>query len=669
MYFFTPPFVWVMITYWDLNRIIVNVQLFALNAINQFTYDWIARIWNDTIDFVLLVIERTWNGICGGAEDFEDVVDCTGFNNFLIVIEILATTFHQYFIILMLILQLIFAALQDSLCSDIECSNLCETPTCTSWSEIPIYNKEGVLLTRPGPLGVNWLDYLSETEIYYAQILANIITSFLQWLIGDVLPFWVQITAFMSDIFKLLLLYYSWIAIWVIKVMSKLMSKLSYIIIRAFYTILNNVDDKAIIFRPEYYLQNITNYAEEHQNTVQINYIDNYMNDYTELFLLMPNLPGNKNFTNTLINIYFNVKLVLDIIFEIPLAILQAIDKIICSIINLPFCIGWSDLCDILFKPPVDCIVAASHMNCQDFKDLREPEHPCSSGDIVALDFFIKDFHSLMGQTSALDAFLSTVDDCKSYITGEYFDEWGTELKDGFDHPNAVYETWNGVKCISATEPLFYGAYGSNLCTPELDICENPYIPAQDGRCYICLTSSLDYQYFGDLSDAWVWSESGKFLFWCSDIFRMESGGILFADKIVWKFALLFVDDLAALVLQNFWFDLASLSKWFWTECHDLLDPIDMILECPCIACEVNSTQILYYLDWIPNYKGFPCNPNHPDPSKSCCIKSPYMSILWFFDSLYEFFNGDLFDECNICPTPIVNNKNETCSFNPVCTS
>lgn len=76
-----------------------------------------------------------WQGICGGAEGFAEIIDCTGFSNVLIILSMLGQTIYGVFNVLVLLLQLVFAALQESLCADIECSNICSTPTCSNWGE------------------------------------------------------------------------------------------------------------------------------------------------------------------------------------------------------------------------------------------------------------------------------------------------------------------------------------------------------------------------------------------------------------------------------------------------------------------------------------------------------------------------------------------------------
>jgi len=678
MYIFSEPFVIVLMLSWELQRIWINLHIIAMNLIVNFSYNWGAQIWNDTIDFVVLVLEMIWNGLCGGSEGFAEVVDCTGFDNFLIMFEMIVEFLYQSFIINMFVLQLLFAALSDALCADVECSNICETPSCNSWTDKPrIDFITGQVIHNPGLFGLNFKEYLSETDVYYAQIISKIAISFIQFIMEDVVPFIIQIAAFYMDWFKCTLLYFAWVAAWVIGAVARIFAKLAYIVIRAFKSVYNSAT-ATIEFDPGYYSNSSSGYADKHQQEVTDIFVNTYMADFSELFLMRPDLPGNVDFTNFLIDVILLYKGILNIIFEVPLIILQLADKIACIVVNLPFCIPLNDLLCALVRPATKCFVWTIINNGLG--------NGADGDEYYAEGLYVKDLYSAIN-----NGFTSGASSCKSLTTGLVYENqfaaatkyWNiNEVSHGrrrWLNLTCVYlpvyprnERWEqGVtvcgwlftpptcsynwQCPPMCTCMVGGGspYGRCFCGGE---CIHP-ITGVTEPCRFCRASQIDLRQWGDEGDNWdysgVWPNGGI----CGHVFNMETGGPLFIerDSVVGDIMDLFAESFDWAIdfinglpgpnipnfFDNFWGRMFYISKSFWDVCVTLFPPSN----CPCTTCEVASSQILWYFDLIPGMKGFPCNPAHPDPAKRCCAAN---SALWFWDDFYEVLGVDLFDENDI---------------------
>lgn len=676
LYIFSEAFAWVEMLRWEFVRLGVNIQLIPMNLIIQLFYSWWAQIWNDGAEFWVLLIEMIWNGICGGAEGFQEIVDCTGFDNFLIMFELIVSLLYSTFLILMFVLQLIFQSLQDSMCIDIECSNICETPACNTWIERRIDPFSGVIIENPGPFRID-KSYLSEVDVYMAQILSKIIISGIQYFIEDILPAIVIGVAFGGDLMKCNLLFFAFIAEWAIKAFAELFTNASYIIIRAFRSVLNSEEefDLTIIWDPGYY-NNITlkKYSVKHEQEVRDQFIDDYMSDPSELLLMNPKLPGDPDIINFLIDVVLLYKGTLSLLFEIPILGMQLSDKIFCFIINLPFCLPLNFLVCGLVKPPVDCVVYQLMTNIGAGNYEYDPR-----------DVQIKDLYSLI--RNVLFSNPNDADDCKS-TSGIVYKDTDKHWLDGRDTgaPD-FHKNWRNLTCIKGIEypynhgtdfgPLvcgitnivcstindcpsscsgcvnFFGNFRC-LCSGE---CTHPETGAS-GSCQFCATSTLDLRPYGDENDVWQLVITKRY---CGHVFHMENGGPLFfrRDTVFGDIIDPFINFVSGFIeifndipavpnipdpFINFWGLMAEISTWFWDECNSLLPQG----QCPCTPCEVDPSQPLYFLDFIPGIKGFPCNPNHPDPAKKCCIVSPYFSILWVFDDIYEAVGLDLFDQSEI---------------------
>jgi len=649
VYFSSELAVWVLELYWEFARLAYNAQIVAMNISMDLYYNFAVPVHNLYMDFLSLFIEALWNGLCGGVTRFSEVADCTGFNNLLLVVKFMFLLFQNQLNILLFLLELLFMSLRNYICSDSDCSNICETPSCSSWIEPRIDPFTSEIIMNPGPLGIQMKNYFEFENLELVKAFVQIVVGVVQWVVEDVLPFLVQLTAFAFDVYKLIMLHYVWLVSWVINMMSRVFAKITFVILRAFQGLLHE-PDKTVVFDPKYYNGSIQEFGLKNAEAVRDAFINDYMNNITELFLTDPSLPGNKNVTNTLIDYYFGIKAFVELIFEVPFAVFLVGDKVRCLLFRFIFCIKIDFICGFLFAPPVDCFANAIMYNTS-----------TTIGNVTTYEYF-------QMETKEYDVFLLMF--CLGGFNNPFSPPF-LHSKCGGDGDTVEGDltdiicqsgttTWEfdgNINCVDSPTPITVG--GDLLCSgPPPDnintTCNNPYDTSDDGSCLFCwYDDGEDLSFEAWTSDTYVVNFAPHV---CGDIFRVKDPGILFLNKQTMGGVIVTVFNVINFFSAgDIWGDLAALSMFFHDLCLSLFDH-----ECGCTDCEIDESQtLLTLLNFF--LTGFPCNPVHPDPEKKCCGLSPYKSTLWFWDDVFEFFGANLFDECKVCPTPA------ECPVNPSC--
>lgn len=648
MYFFSGIWVQILVIYWESGRVILNIQLLAINLIIGLLYDWLAGFWNEGVLFTELVIKIVWDSTCGGAQGFGGYADCTGFSNLLIMGSFFFQAIGQIFTVFFNLCTLIFTLLSASVCQDVNCSNICDTGACSTWREFD----------SPGPFGVKFSITQEESDsiLFAAQVVAKIIVAAIQWIVGDVLPFLAQIFAFACDVVVLLTIYLSQIIGWIIWGISLIFGNLSFIFIRAYISVLSSSTNHTLSIDPQYYQTNRTAYSNEKMSQIQNNYVGQMIGNHSVLFLEDENLPGSKETTLLLIQIYWYINQILVFTFQTPDIALHLIDKGLCFVWYLPGCLKIGAVCDVLFKPPMLCVLVAE----MTFDGLH---YHYKNDFAFAINVLRTVAYSPMGQyfpfpengaTGNINGYSLCIDPYTNANIGQQ--TWCPDPNDQMTVPNIGA----GCKQFNSDFPGYQSQLGCIKTDGTLNdpaICKSitnlggsdPPSPSND----YCLTNfgQLDLTRFADATDIYALPPGvDGYCVSNADTYVNRTRGFLYQsipagvleytgtpDPGIWWDGF---QSIFGLFIYEYSF-MHAIAYFFFDTCHLLLGS-----ECPCMYCQADPSQALSVLDFIPGYEGWPCNAAHP--TQPCCELSPWKSLYYYWDAFMEWLGIDSFNQTSI---------------------
>jgi len=636
---------------WELHKLLANIANIILNTIVQLFYNLGVPIYNNFIDGFFLFFELFINGICDNPTEFADVANCDGFSDLILTLEMIKDGLWFAFGFSTIMLTTIYGALSNIVCDLPDCSDKCETPSCDSWGpEIRpamdikgnyLYdeNNNQKFIINTGPFGIRDMSSsLTRQEIFMIQITAKIYILGFQILIKDILPNLILVMAWSGDMTKVIMTTFLWAAVWFIDAISRILGKVFYVIVRAFLSVLE--DETKIDFSPGYYDTNITGYSRENQDDIRDSFMDDFMANATDFFILRDDMVGSKWLRDLLIRILLGFKFLVENVVELPYTIIAVIDKYACLIVNIFFCLPIDGLCDIMFAPTLQCVVAVRvERNFDNF--------PVVTYRYMGEGIEIQDFYTIQSNGGITTPIFET-GTCLDPISGEDFaNRWiltsGVKSNwkgiDCLEYPNidnlTVYDDWVPHRSSSDNYP-----YGPDTDLPPLN---DPRCVTENGldvNCHFWLKDSINLNYWGAGVYEHVYDNNQL---WCGSIFRVKDGGILFPDQHRYRAHLDWLDDIYDFFGGDLWGELAGIGTFFYDTCNDLFDH-----DCPCLKCESHESQYMYYVDFIPGIKGYPGNPKHPIPSKRCAVDSPsWRSFFWTIDE--GIFN--IMDETNITIT------------------
>jgi hypothetical protein len=662
--FLVPDFfVWLLVGVWTLSKFFFDIYLAAVNEILQFLYNWYEPIWNELVAFFNLIFTMVWAGLCDGAEPFQQIVDCAGYDNFLSIIQILANTIYNYYFImanLMLTLAIglfnILGSLNDPLSPDYmytsnryhraewgdfektktyeyfyrtegtdqnstmhhgpggsdefkgeegrKGKNFCEMPACSDWGKVRVDPLTGNVKYYPGLLGLNLKSMLGEQDVRVAQFIAKILVAILQWLFEEVLGFLAVMVAFVGDVLKLFLFYFVEFVIWAVQAFSNLLGSLYYILTRGLENVLTQ-PSLEIVFDPDWWRINITDFKQFHNKNISDAFTVDYLNSTTELFLDDPSLPFPE-LRLELKKIYGIINIGLQMLFEAPLVVVLVIDKGLCVLFNLLPCIGSNliIICNFFFKPPLTC-VAWQKMATNDTLIANGWYYNYQGIEKIDVDLYAycADFGCQNITTPPHGCPTSAPGFCQ---VGEQFNcknLFGEEIP---IDPNSFF-------CLDFTQ----GGFGPPLFGPPFNASEAICVGGVDNECIVTFedgpTLVIPTSFLGGTDD-FLLTEFGCNITsetlgndtcrYCAAVFELELAGILFPSRYTWSIFELFnwvavVDVLDALA--------EVLGESLWAGFRDIgywfrdqcLDLAALLGQCPCNTCPTNPTQLLYYIDII----------------------------------------------------------------------
>jgi hypothetical protein len=653
MFIFPDWVSWMLVLVWEINRnFFINIWLVAINAIVQLFYSWFATGWNNFIDFWSLVFEMVWAGLCGGAPPFSQIVDCTGFGNFLIIIEIILGYFIEYWTILMGTFVLAFQLLNTILgpISDPLMSNkvFCANQACSDWGgKIRIDPDTGSLIKNPGPFGLNLKSMLNEQDVRFAQVFAYMIVGFIKWLFLDVIPLLFQVLAFSTDVFRLVLFYFQELVLEIVEAFARVFGAVVYIIQRAFNYI-SLQPDGVIVFDTEFWNMNISEFKHGTQDEIINAYIGEYMINITNLMLyqIRDKGIGNIDVTNKLINLYGYIYVALQIIMELPLSFVLLIDKFWCVFIHLFQCLDLTITCRALFQPPLECF-ALQKIATNDYLQSKTPDPwYYNYGEPLVLELYLYSYCLGAGCSQNGTCPDGAPDICQSgaqfkcidYINGISYEfrEYDFQCVDGtfggVDPTTGPYRE-PGPLCILRHVPTATG------CTINQN--EDPPITVYLGN--YGSHEILEFRETGcNLTDVPLTPNGCRY---CGEYWKIsDSSGLLFPDKNKWwnvynlDIIVIAIDLLNVLITEDLWAGLYELGVFFMFECLDFSD--SFFGDCPCNTCDTTDFPLLEFADLkffeYFTFLKYPCN-----PVIECCEKSPYYSLLFVMTDILNTF--DLF--------------------------
>ena len=657
MYIFPDIVVWNMVLIWEFNRnFLFNIYRVALNIIIQLFYNWWASSWNILVVFIELVFEMVWAGICGGAKPFEQIVECIGFENYLIIFEIIVSHLYEYWVILMGTLALLFQLLNTilgPLTDPLKSKNLrsegyCDNQACSDWGKFRINPDTGVIINNPGPFRLNLKAMLNEVDVRYVQIYAYIIIASLQWLLLDVIPFFLQVWAFWTDIFRLILFYFQEHVVWAVGVVARIFGAISYIIQRAYKSIINQPSG-VIVFDPEFWNMNISEYKYGNQQEIINAYVGEYMLNITNLVLyrIRDEEIGNVDVTNELIRYYGYFYVFMQIVMELPLTILLVIDKFICIYIFFFQCIDFTIACEFLFNPPKTCLVV-QRMATNDFYLSQTPDPWYYNYDTTLVwDLYLLSYCMGAGCSFNGSCIPEAPSFCKSGAQFKCGIQPITQLNFGcvdssfsinprtgpFQTPTKCVFPYFGINTTCDIDETD----GPGIAIPLEDYGSNPNIIVTYTGCNITYNGKNDTCRY------------------CGHYLDLKQSGLLFPDKYTWwniigiKIIVVSIDILDVLIDAiapvDLWAGLYEMGVFFMDTC---LDFSNIFGECPCSSCPTEPEQFIRAVDvyfFIPlGFKEwYPCN-----PINGCCQQSPYYSIIYALTALIQKF--DIFNVLGILP-------------------
>lgn len=719
MYFISEPFVWGISLYWDVNSLLMNIGIFAYNNIILLGWTFLVPIWNDGLDFVNLVISYVWDAICTGTVPFEDIGTCEGFNLILVTFDIITKfglqtwNFSTGFIIT------IVTIITTNIClSPNDCSNVCSTPSCSSFTEYVGNFDEGVErdnqfnnvfvdiddsekysfepgLEAPGefkkrfPKSVyrfhdfsdpfiqesfvnmvnyrmktyknsylyKFKDYLSSTDIYFAQIIGKIIVAFLQWLIVDVIPTLLVIMAAAMDLFELFISYFEFLFQWMILLLSKFFGGIVYVFLRA----VKSTVEGELSFDPDYYKQNLTTFEEINAEEIQGRFVDDHMGSTSNLFIEDLVGIGDSQLKEWFIGVYMWIKSVLDSSFQAGMLAINIGSKLVCTVWNLGTCLKLDWMCDLFVKPPKKCLIWTRYTDlpCNDL----EPNDPNYCGDAwyrrmryisgLRIAEFSELYHMWLVASGGLFSISSDWLDaapsfCIDPVTGE-------DVGEIFRSNIFITTRWYGWQsCLDSSEWLGFDGHAE-----ETKVGGEGAVWNDGGTLTRCPGDPHDPTGYGvtctykkneelDLPGGGHWHSEDEFQgvksFFCAHEWEWLNGGvgILYPHEKIWSESLLFLDDLIAFFGGDIWNDIHSLFFWLHGECKTWFQGDD----CPCNKCPTDPSQWehtvdVYILGDFFGY-GYDCNSNHPIEEERCCWE---YSIQWFIDGISEAFTLDYMDD------------------------
>lgn len=472
--------------------------------------------------------------------------------------------------------------------------------------------------------------------LHAAQWLGKILATGFQWFVEEVLPFVVEFFCFAFDCFKLLIAYFGKLLINILFIMVKIIGKGFFVLlvgIRDIITSSLNPDAPTPIVEWdfEYFRSNQSTMSYETLNRITDKVMNEYLTNSSNLLLLREDVPFNWFSRMVYLQIYNIFEIVLKILFEVPILTIHLIDKVVCLMTNIPYCLHIGSVCDTLFKPPVICATWVEYYE-EDGK--WEYAYPfASSLDVLRTinkgsgwePCYIPGTH---------DTYL------KTHICKDTYYFPGDGISFGYNSASGnCYNYRNGpeqaVKAVSINN--------EKLSTPQ---CLKPDpTPGSYSyqNCQFGDVGNIDLNYWGNyIYHPLNWWHHIAYYFYEYD----SSRGILFFDKTSdasWNFFDSILDPLFSVWGTDFWSVMTKISFYFHSTCNDILGG-----ECPCQACQADITQTLHYLDFIPGLEGWPCNPTHPNPLLKCCVESPYKSIFWYLDSFSEWLGIDIFNASTI---------------------
>jgi len=675
-YVWTEPFVAVGILYSSITVLFNNVQLLAQNQIIIFLWDWGVPIINDSLYFGEVFIDMVWNGVCGGAEGYSDYADCTGFANLLIVIELITDSLFHTLSVLSFLLRYLFAIILEISCTDLQCSNVCGDDQCITPATRRSFSMvEFEYDQRINFVPTNWISQsllaveissgyqrrrrqLNEDEftlneftlkefgqdpgrqrrqineeelvlrefrhkatIYVAQILANIAIAIFQWLIEVFFEIFLVINVFWLDLSTMLFVYFTDLLIELGRLFTGLFKTLIFIFVRSVRIVEYNAEEDSLVINPEYWEYNHTTWKNDLPDSIVEEALEDNILNATDFFLYNSNIPNPYNMKTTAIKALLFINNYIVFWISVPMVLFNIADRVLCIILNPLTCFGLDKFLCELFRPDTVCFVfipAVYHSAYNEYS---------YSGELIMLDLVDVMIDLPQGGN------IQNSEKCIDYETGQIYDDWIT-------HPSG--QMWTNISCLYGDMETISGSSHQKRCS-AFDFCDNIYNPSSyETSCKYCLDTLVDFSEYGDIVD-YDFSDVNPQARICGDTFLIKRGGPLFP----WKkdplrhFLFIALDALGPFV-NDIWSEMMNAVRHFYFECKAATQDI-----CPCNKCKAASSQfILKVLDDIFAFFGFEpgwtFNLDHPDPSKTCVVVSPYLSMIYVADAIFEFLGLDL---------------------------
>jgi hypothetical protein len=397
MWLWPSPFTIAYVVYLRVNELFTNIMLIALNLVYGIAYKELVPFYNDAIDFFSLFLSMFWGGICEGAAPFHDVANCQGFVDLVEMLKITWALWVSYYNLAFSIVWALyefFAEIKQGIDEEISSKRrrgaldgagnklpwlICDFPACDAWdgsTPRPLTNirREPIVDEVTGKFlysGTSWgppglylvRQYLSPFEVKVAQLMARVVIWVWNLIFGKIVPAIVQLAAFQVDLmsiaFKLLE--------GIVEEMLDLIGSMFLFLFDFFYEVVHETmvvhnSTDYIDFGPEYtinYTSNNRQYNETHGGD---HYKDHFLvtdcNRSKSDGMLERVTVGSPKFQAFLLKVRQILWNLVCELLDLPVNLFSIMDKAICLIENVAYCIPYEDfLCAWLFAPPAYCTV------------------------------------------------------------------------------------------------------------------------------------------------------------------------------------------------------------------------------------------------------------------------------------------------------------------------
>lgn len=664
--------VWIMVLFWEINRFPTNIYWLASNIIQTLFYNWFAPVYNELVDFGVLVWTMVNNGICDGMPPFASSVDCLKFGDWLLIIDIWITSTYEFIYIgmgfLLLLAQLLVAMLGNLETFSFKKHNYCTMPACSDWGSMRIDPDSGSIIKNPGLFGVNFKDNLSEDDVRVAQIVAAILIFFIQWFLSEILPFLIQLSAWIIDIAKLVI-YYLWTILRVLlEAIAALFGAAFYIMSRTFIDILNQ-PSLTIVFDPGFWNTSIAEFTSNNDtiNEILDSFVEEYMFNITDLVQYRTIGIGRNETWEGFIRSYYWIHIGLQMIFELPLILSQLADKVTCLFLNLFQCLDLTVFCAYLFQSGEIClglqkVATNNYLQSQTpdpwYYNYKDPVN-------IRIETLADCSHYGCNQTYCPT---NAPDACMSALAESFrcFPSKGLQIEEdnfvcldvgvGGGNPTTG-PIWDPEDTFCwYDKPDGTTAQGNCIVTPY-----EPYYhsPINIPLAWLGGTEGVNFTYpFEEgcnITDVPGFNDSCRY---CGNLFVTEASGIFYFSR-AWfvaadlDFLYVAIDELNDLLIGvDLWAAIKELSIYMGGLCVEINSLIRDSGQCPCCGCSTAEGQFIKIIDeYIFKYiacEGYPCNP----PVDDCCTKppghplpDPYTSMLYTIRDII-----DSFDIFNVLP-------------------